>query len=144
MNPKPRSKKLLSEPTAISANPDLPPFIARPEGAPVYYGFPLIEETRIDGWCFGAITDFLQPDRVDGCTWGDAFIEAPDGSRAGIVWDTSVTGVEQISPPDPGRWGVWSVGFNRPIKTMDDLLFNLAEVLPLLQDRYRQIKSAQS
>jgi len=134
-------KTLLADSAAVSSDPELPPFIPRPKDAPVYYGFPLIEETRSDGWCFGAITNFLQPDNPDGCSWGDAFLEAPDGSLAGIVWDVKVEGIEPISPPDPGRWGVWSVGFNRPVRTMEDWLSNLAEFLPLLQKAYYRIKT---
>jgi hypothetical protein len=66
---------------AESADSSLPAFIARPAGAPVYAGFPLLEASRTaDGWHFGTISDPACP---DGLEWGDAFVVAPDGSRAG-------------------------------------------------------------
>jgi hypothetical protein len=57
--PYPQGKPLRLDPDAESASPELPAFLARPEGAPVYHGFPLLEETRTpDGWCFGTISDY--------------------------------------------------------------------------------------
>lgn len=35
-----------------------------------------------------AITELADP---EGCEAGDAFVVAPDGSRAGIVWDVRTT-----------------------------------------------------
>jgi hypothetical protein len=139
-----RSKTMRLDEKAVSAQPELPAFLAPPAGSPAYHGFPLVEETRVEGWCFGAISDFLEPDAPDGCHFGDGFVEAPDGSRAGIVWATDVTGVEEILPPKGNRWGVWSVGFSRPIQTLEDLLFNFGRMLPLLQEKYRQIKVEQT
>ncbi len=138
------SKAIRLDDQAVSAQPDLPAFIARPIGGPVYYGFPLVEETRVEGWCFGTISDFLEPDAPDGCHFGDGFVEAPDGSRAGIVWATDVVGIEEILPPEAGRWGVWGVGFSRPVQSIDDLLFNFGAVLPLLQAKYHQIQAEQA
>lgn len=54
-------KTILQDPNAESCDPEKPAFLARPEGAPVYHGFPLVEETRTEGWCFGAITAFEGP-----------------------------------------------------------------------------------
>ena len=139
MSEETRPYRLLLDETADSAQANLPAFLARPEGAPPYYGFLLIEETNIDGWRFGAITEFLEPDTPDGYESGDGFVEAPDGSRAGIVWQIGPLEVEEILPPDD-RWGVWSVNFPRSIRGMADLQFNFSQVLPLLQEKYRQIK----
>jgi hypothetical protein len=41
-----------------SADPSLPAFLARPKDAPVYDGFPMLEQSRtVDGWCFGTISE---------------------------------------------------------------------------------------
>jgi len=135
------SKSLLPDEEAPSVQTGLPAFLAPPAGAPAYYGFSLVEETRTSDWCFGTISNFLEPDAADGCHFGDGFVEAPNGSRAGIVWATDVVGVEEILPPENNRWGVWSVGFERPVQNLGDLLYNFRQVLPLLQEKYQQIQA---
>ena len=130
------SKGLLQDDQAESASKETPAFIARPEGAPAYHGFPLIEETRTDGWCFGAITDFEDP---AGCEYGDGFVVAPDGSRAGIVWAIGAQDIQQILPPDIERWGVWAVWFPRAVTTVDDLAFNFRHVLAELKQKHQEI-----
>ncbi len=65
---------------------------------------------------------------------GDAFVVAPDGSRAGLVWEIGgQTAVESISAPEPGRWGVWAVTFTVPMRTREDARRNLAAIVPLLR-----------
>ena len=130
------SKPLKLDVTAKSANPTLPAFLSRPEGAPVYHGFSLIEETRTDGWCFGAITEYADP---DGCEGGDGFVVAPDGSRAGLVWEVGTQEMEEVLAPDEGRWGVYAVWFPRAVRTVDDLAFNFRHVLPELQKKYKEV-----
>lgn len=135
---RPAAKPVLLDETAASADPALPAFLARPADAPVYYGFPLVEETETDGWRFGAITGFDDP---DGCEWGDGFVVAPDGSRAGIVWEYckgEAQGIYEIMPVEPGRWGVWGLQFPRLVRTIDDLVFNFRHVLPQLQEKFAQ------
>ena len=52
-------------------------------------GFPLVEETRTDGWCYAAITEFNEPEcHPNGCESGNGFVETPDGARIGLVWST--------------------------------------------------------
>jgi hypothetical protein len=114
---------------------------SRPEGAPVYHGFVLVEETRTDGWCFGAITAFEEP---EGCEAGDGFVVAPDGSRAGLVWEVGAQGIQEVLSPDEGRWGVYAVWFPRAVKTAEDLAFNFRHVLPELKKKYEEIKSRES
>lgn len=123
--------------TAESANSELPAFLARPEGAPVYHGFPLVEETRTDGWCYGAITEFEDP---DGCESGDGFVIAPDGSRAGIVWEVGEQEMQEIMPPEQGRWGVYAVWFPRATRTVKDIVFNFRHALPALKSKHAQVK----
>ena len=79
---------------ADSADPALPAFLARPAGAPVYHGFHLYDDVEFEGFQLGAISTF-----EDGATDGDAFIVAPDESRAGLVWDVgSDPEIEEIVP----------------------------------------------
>jgi hypothetical protein len=43
----PPGRPLAIDSAAQSARPGEPAFIARPEGAPVYYGFPILEDVVI-------------------------------------------------------------------------------------------------
>src|SRR5262249_31968045 len=132
--PHPQGKPLRLDPEAESADPSLPAFLARPEGAPVYHGFPLLEETRTpDGWCFGTISDYACP---EGRTCRDAFVAAPDGSRAGIVWQVGTPGVGVVCPPDKGRWGVYGLPFAREVHDRPELVEQLQAWLPELRRRH--------
>jgi hypothetical protein len=116
---------------ALSADPSLPAFLARPKGAPVYHGFPMLEHSRTDdGWCFGTISE---PDCSEGRDWGDAFVVAPDGSRAGIIWEVGQSTMEVSLPPDEDRWGVFHVGFARRVHDETGLVEQLREWLPELR-----------
>src|SRR5207247_11194706 len=99
-----KPRQLMLDETARLADPELPAFLAKPAGAPAYHGFPLVPETMTDGWCLGTITEYID---VDGCDSGDAYVVAPDGSRAGLVWDVGDGELTQISSPDESRWGVY-------------------------------------
>ena len=125
-----KRRPIMLDTAAVSKDPDLPAFLAKPEGAPVYYGFPIVPESMTDGWCLGVITDYLD---LEGCDSGDAYVVAPDGWRAGLVWDVGEGDVRQISPPDDQRWGVYQIWFSRPIRTTDDLVDCFREVLPQLK-----------
>ena len=58
-------KPLKLDPLAKLRTHGRPAFLSKAGGAQVYHGFPLIEETRTDGWCFGAITKFEDPNGCD-------------------------------------------------------------------------------
>lgn len=86
------------------------------------------------GFRLGMITDFLAaPD-----TAGDAFVIAPDDSRAGLIWESEVPEpyFKQVLPPDDHRWGVWAVGIAQPLRSMSDAREFLATVLPELKPRW--------
>jgi hypothetical protein len=132
------SRALKLDTTAASADSSLPAFLSRPDDAPVYHGFPLVPETETDGWYYGAITEF---EDSDGCESGDGYVLAPDGSRAGIVWNVGQRDLETVCAPDESRWGVYEVWFPRAVKTVDDLVSNFRSVLPALKSKYLEIKS---
>ena len=80
------------------------------------------------------ITDFLAaPD-----TAGDAFVIAPDGSRAGLVWESEVDDAyfHEVLPPNEIRWGVWAVGLPLPLRTAGDALQFLEALIPELRLRW--------
>lgn len=105
----------------------------------VYNGFFLVTETETDGFTYGEITDhfYFNNEEEDSCISGDGFVQAPDGSRAGIIWEIEKhLSLSVCLEPEEDRWGVYNVGFVRPIKTMDDLRFNFQSVLPLLKESF--------
>jgi len=118
---------------AESADPNLPAFIATPKGMPVYYGFPVLAHSEKEGFSFGVITE---PNGETPASWGDAFVVAPDGSRAGIVWQAEGEPAPIVCPPTPGRWGVYAFRFSRPVRNERDLIENLHEVLPQIKAFY--------
>jgi hypothetical protein len=81
----PIGRPLAVDHTAVSASQTEPAFIAPPPGAPVYHGFQIVKDVIADGFTFGKITDF----EAAPCEYGDAFVIAPDHSRAGLVWEVS-------------------------------------------------------
>ena len=133
-------KKLVLNEAAESASDTLPAFLARPPGAPVYHGFPLVEETRTDGWCYGAITDFSEH-YPEGCKSGDGFVQAPDGARAGLVWSIGTFVTSQVCAPDGGRWGVYEIAFPKAVRSVEDLVECFRSVLPELQSIYAKVRA---
>lgn len=126
-----RGLPLALDPNAKSESRTEPAFIARPAGAPVYHGFVVLEDVVVDGFTLGTITDFeLEPSDE-----GDAFVIAPDGSRAGIAWQIyQETHFVQIRPFEKERWGVYSVAFTHPMRNRkmrrsicDGLCLNFAQ-----------------
>ncbi|GAA3593518.1 hypothetical protein [Kribbella ginsengisoli] len=110
-------------------------FLNPPPGAPAYYGFPVLDETEVDGFRFGMITDFLSaPD-----TYGDGFVVAPDNSRAGLIWQSeTAVHFNEASPPDHNSWGLFGVGLPLPMRTVEDAKAYLAALLPELKPRWER------
>lgn len=130
---------LATDPLARGDRPDLPAFLAPPAGAPVYYGFPVLDDFEVDGFRLGMITDF----EAVPSAWGDAFVVAPDGSRAGLVWEVSPERrFEEIRPPEAGRWGVWAVAFPHPMDNRRQARRNLEALLPELRERWERWKAS--
>ncbi len=121
---------------AQSTDPGLPAFIARPKDAPVYHGFPILQGSQRDGFVFGVVTD------PNGASWGDAYVIAPDGWRAGIVWQIRGDPDPLVCAPDAGRWGVYAFRFDPPMDSDKDLIRNLHAVLPQLKAYYAAARAS--
>lgn len=108
----PSRSPLAIDPKSPSASSIEPAFIARPEGEPVYHGFKVLSNVVVEGFTLGKITDF----EVESTDTGDAFVVAPDNSRAGLVWEVSSNSYfEEVLGMTPDRWGVWAVSFPHPM-----------------------------
>ena len=138
MDDVPKGRPLAIDVTAQSASPTEPAFIARPDGAPVYHGFVVLDDVTVDGFTLGKITDF----EAEPCDEGDAFVIAPDGGRAGLVWEVyDPPYFREIMPVETGRWGVWGVGFRLPMNSRENARRNLESILPELRLRWAEWKS---
>lgn len=103
----------------------------------VYEGYPLLEETAQEGFVYGAITPVgVEAER------GAGYLQGPDGSRAGLQWELSLDGpfIMRIEGPGPDHWGVYRLGFTRPVRSAGDLKANLAELLPKLRILYQRAR----
>jgi hypothetical protein len=131
-------RPLAVDPKARSASPKEPAFIARPEGAPVYHRFVILRDVVVDGFTLGKITDWeAEPSEM-----GDAFVIAPDGSRAGIVWEVcDPPYFQEVMPSEADRWGVWGVGFALPMDSHENARKNLDSILPELRLQWAEWKA---
>jgi hypothetical protein len=124
--------------TAKSDSLTEPAFIARPDGAPVYHGFVVLDDVNVDGFTLGKITDW----ETEPCETGDAFVIAPDGSRAGLVWEIcDPPYFQETMPIEADRWGVWGVGFALPMDSHENARKNLGSILPELKLRWAEWKA---
>ena len=128
----PTGRKLVLDPNAPSAAAETAAFLAPPEGAPVYHGFACLDLPAVDGWRFGEITPFIGEEA------GDAFVIAPDGTRAGLVWEIGVGEFQEVLPPEPLRWGVYAVWFAEPNSSAEALQRNLRALLPELVEAHKR------
>jgi hypothetical protein len=81
--------------------------ITDPDTETAYASFPVIEGACCAGFRLGLITESYGTS----ASWGDAFVVAPDGSRAGLVWEVAeVPYFTRVSPATDNRWGVFGVG----------------------------------
>ena len=134
-----RGRPIARDPKAISTSPTDPPFVAPPPGSPAYYGFQVLDDVTIDGFTLGKITDF----EAEECHDGDAFVIAPDNSRAGLVWEVAENRYfEQVLAPEANRWGVWAVSFQHPMRNREDARRNLQAILPDLRKKWMEWRSA--
>ena len=131
----PIGRPLAVDHAAASDSKDEPAFIARPPGSPVYHGFQVLTDVVVDGFTFGKITDF----EAEPCQYGDAFVIAPDNSRAGLVWEVADRdSFQEVCPMGAGRWGVWNVSFPRAMTSHANVRENLKSILPELKRRWEE------
>ena len=97
--------------------------------------FQVLSDVVIDGFTFGKITDF----ETETCEYGDAFVIAPDNSRAGLVWEVSDKRYfQEICPLEPNRWGVWGVAFSQPMTSHDNARKHLGSILRELKKQWEE------
>ena len=131
----PKGRPLAIDTEAVSASRTEPAFVPKPTGAPVYHGFPMLEDVVVQGFTFGKITDF----EAEPCSEGDAFIVAPDNSRAGLAWEVAdKVSVKEICHPERERWGVWAVSFPHPMNSRENVRRNLELILPALKEKWNK------
>jgi hypothetical protein len=95
----------------------------------------VLEDVVIDGFTFGKITDF----EAESSLCGDAFVIAPDNSRAGLVWEVSdVPYFQEVCPLERERWGVWGVSFPFPMDDRKNVQRNLAFIFPPLKEKWEE------
>lgn len=136
-----KARPLALDPAAVSASPEAPAFIAKPEGAPPYYGFQVLEDSEVDGFQFGKITDFDREPAME----GEGFVVAPDDSRAGLIWHISEDiSIKQFSPPERDCWGVWEVSFPHAMTSHENVRLNLASIAPALKEKWLAWKDSKS
>jgi hypothetical protein len=89
----------------------------------------------VGGFTFGKITDF----EIESCNEGDAFVIAPDNSRAGLVWEISdKPRFQEILAPEAERWGVWGVTFPNAMTSHENVRKNLESIVPELTKRWEE------
>jgi hypothetical protein len=125
-----KGRRIRLDPAAPSLSPGKPAFLNKPAVAPVYHGFPILDDVEIDGFRLGMITDW----EAVATDVGDSFVVAPDNSRAGLIWEiVDHVYVSECLALAPDRWGVWNVGFTRPMRSRAAARANLADVLETLR-----------
>lgn len=96
----------------------------------------MLEGVEAEGFRLGTISALGPAD------FGDAFIIAPDGSRAGLVWELGDSeDVHEAYPPSAGRWGVWNVELPHRMTSSAAAQRNLEAIVPRLRDRWSQWRS---
>jgi hypothetical protein len=133
-------RPLAIDETAEKMSEGAPAFVAKPPNAPVYHGFQILQDVVVDGSTLGSIADF----EAELATEGDSFVIAPDGSRAGLVWEVSKEDVfEMVCSETDDRWGVWAVSFPFPMDSRRNASLNLAKVMPRLKAKWEAWRLSQ-
>jgi hypothetical protein len=94
-----------------------------------------VRVTHLDGFRFESLHQGQE--HGSGILWG------PDGSRAGIQWEVAESPyIMRIEDPAGGSWGIYRLGFTRPVASEDEVTENLRELLPKLKVLYSRIRGA--
>lgn len=88
-------------------------------------------EATVDDFTMGMFVSY------DDC--GDAWVQAPDGGVATLIWESGSPSyfLESI-PPDPaGRWGTYAVQLELPLTNNEEAAAYLRALLPELMPRWK-------
>ncbi|HZJ06022.1 MAG TPA: hypothetical protein VFD59_11200 [Nocardioidaceae bacterium] len=90
----------------------------------------------VEGFALGMFVSY------DDC--GDAWVRAPDGGVATLIWETgSPAYFKESIPPDPqGRWGTFAVQLPLPLTTDEEAAEYLRALLPELRTRWQAWKAS--
>jgi len=97
-----------------------------------YFGErPAYPEATVDGFTLGTFVSY------DDC--GDAWVRAPDGGIATLIWESGLPSYFLVViPPDPaGRWGTYAVQMDLPLTTNAEAEAYLRALLPELKPRWK-------
>jgi hypothetical protein len=84
----------------------------------------------VDGYQIGMFVSYTD------C--GDAWVKAPDGRVAGLVWETAPEAYfTTLIEPDDHRWGTYAVALNLPLTSDAEAEAYLLALLPELQQRWK-------
>lgn len=91
------------------------------------HGYP---EGSVDGFTIGMFVSYGD------C--GDAWLRAPDGGVATLIWETGAPAYlsETIEPDPQGRWGTYAVQLPLPMTTDDEAAEYLRALLSDLRPRW--------
>mgnify|MGYP000011633455 CR=1 FL=1 len=94
------------------------------------YGRARLPQASVDGFDIGMFVSYTE------C--GDAWVRAPDGGTASLIWETGEPRYFRESiPPDPaGRWGTYAVQQPLPMTTDTEAAEYLRALLPDLRPRW--------
>lgn len=99
-----------------------------------------MSDVVVDGFTFGKISDF----DAEPCSEGDAFVVAPDNSRAGLVWEVSDEPYfQELCSTESDRWGVRAVSFPHRMTSHENARRNLEHILLELKKRWQEWREAQ-
>lgn len=119
--------------TAKPSRKGEPAFASPPEGAPAYYGLPVLEDVEVDGWRLGEITGFEDADERRCVCHRARWI--PRRSHLGT--DGSLLRRRPLAPWGSG-WGVYRVGFVHPFVMSEAYRQNLRDIVPRLRDEWQR------
>ena len=75
---------------------------------------------------------------------GDAWVHAPDGSEATLIWETGKPPYFTVSiEPNAARWGTYAVQLPLPLTNDAEAATYLIELLPELLPRWEEWKRGQ-
>ena len=92
---------------------------------------PHYPRATVDGFEFGMFVSYGD------C--GDAWVKAPDGGVAGLIWETGSPSYFKVSiPAEPsGRWGTFAVQLPLPLTTDVEAAAYVRALLPELIPHWR-------